>query len=245
MTNAPQPFYRRPLWVIVAIFLAVVLVGGGIAAVVGAVNGNRNTADPTPSRSASSTSDSVPASAKSTCGLKGYETTSSLTAAPKAKWDLVGTIAAPSDPKGTGPGVTSSDGVRSCYSHTAEGALYAIVNYYAQATDARLLPHIADLVAPGEGKDAALKKAAGDSADASTTRLQVAGFKVNNYSTSEATIDVVWTVTSEDNTLVSMPMVMKWVDGDWKVEVTASGDFPFTASAVQSLGGYTPWAAGV
>jgi hypothetical protein len=243
MSNAEQPFYRRPLWIVVAIFLAVVLVGGGIAAVTGAFGGDKNTtAAPT---QAPSKTPSVPDGATSVCGLKGYETTSTLNAAPKAKWDLVGTIAAPTDAKGAGPGLTSSDGVRSCYSHTAEGALYAIVNYYAQATDARLLPHIADLVAPGSGKEAALKKATGDSTDASSTRLQVAGFKVNNYSASEATIDVVWTVTSENNTLVSMPMVMKWVDGDWKVEVTDEGEFPFTASAVASLGGYIPWTAGV
>ncbi|PZE63629.1 hypothetical protein [Curtobacterium sp. MCBD17_021] len=243
MSNAEQPFYRRPLWIVVAIFLAVVLVGGGIAAVTGAFSGgDETTAEPT--RAPSKTS-GVPDGAASACGLKDYETSNTLDAAPEAKWELVGTVAAPTDAKGAGPGSTSSDGVRSCYSHTAEGALYAIVNYYAQATDARLVPHIADLVAPGKGKDAALKNAAGDSAGGSATRLQVAGFKVNNYSASEATIDVVWTVTSEDNTLVSMPMVMRWVDGDWKVEVTESGDFPFTASAVDSLGGYIPWTAGV
>ncbi len=120
MTNAPQPFYRRPLWVIVAIFLAVVLVGGGIAAVVGAL-GNRDTAAPAPSRSASAgaSSDAVPASAESTCGLKGYETTNDLTSAPNATWKIIGSMAAPQDTKGAGPGKTSNDGVlNTCFAHT-------------------------------------------------------------------------------------------------------------------------------
>ena len=72
MSNAEQPFYRRPLWIVVAIFLAVALVGGGIAVVTGAFNGgDKNTAGPTPAPS--STGSAVPASAASVCGLKGYD----------------------------------------------------------------------------------------------------------------------------------------------------------------------------
>lgn len=242
MSNAEQPFYRRPLWIVVAIFLAVALVGGGIAVVAGAFNGgDKNTAAPT---SAPSSGSALPASAASVCGLKGYEKTSSLTTAPKATWDLVGTVAVPK-PDSAGPGATDSDGLRTCYSHTAKGALYAIVNYYAQSTDARLIPHLSDLVAPGKGKNAALAKDNGASDTPSSTRLQVAGFKVSNYTADEATIDVVWTVTSQQNALVSMPMVLKWVDGDWKIALTDSGELPFSASQVQSLGGYIPWASGV
>ena len=242
MSNAEQPFYRRPVWIVVAIFLAVVLVGGGIAAVTGVFGGGEDTtSSPTPAPT--QTAD-VPESAASICGLEGYDTENTLTSAPTTDWELVGTVATPTGADGAGPGETSDDGVRTCYAHTAKGALYAIVNYYAQSSDARLAPNIADLVAPGPGKEAALDSAS-SAPTSSATRLQVAGFKVNNYSPDETTIDVVWTVTSEENTLVSMPMVMKWVDGDWKVEVADDGSFPFAASALQSLGGYTPWAAGV
>jgi hypothetical protein len=244
MSNAEQPFYRRPLWIVVAIFLAVALVGGGIAIATSVMGGRNNNTAAEPTSAQSSTGSSLPDGAQSVCGLKGYEATSSLTSAPKATWDLVGTVAVPK-PDGAGPGATDSDGLRTCYSHTAKGALYAVVNYYAQSTDARLIPHLPDLVAPGAGKDAALKKDDGSSDTPSSTRLQVAGFKVNSYTANEATIDVVWTVTSQQNALVSMPMVLKWVDGDWKIALTDSGELPFAASQVQSLGGYIPWTSGV
>jgi hypothetical protein len=177
---------------------------------------------------------------KSVCGLSGFETQSSLTDAPKTKWELVGTVAAPTDPKGAGPGKVANDGLRTCFSHTAQGALFAIVNYFALSSDARTLPLIPELIEPGPGFDAAQKNAEADTP--SNTRVQVAGFKVNSYTSGEAVIDVAWTVTSSGNQLISLPMVMHWVAGDWKVSLTDTGQLPFTSAPLQSLGGYTPWA---
>lgn len=176
---------------------------------------------------------------KSVCGLKGFETKSSLTAAPDNKWELVGTVAAPTDPK-VGPGVVDKDGVRTCFAHTAEGALFAAVNYVALGSDARTQPHLLDLIEPGPGR--AALEAAGTDTSQSNSRVQVAGFKVNSYSAHEAVLDIVYTVTSSSNQLVSFPMVMHWVAGDWKVSVTDKGQPPFAAAPLQSLGGYFAWA---
>ena len=176
---------------------------------------------------------------KSICGLPGFETKSSLTTAPETKWELVGTVAAPTDPK-VGPGSVSSDGFRTCFSHTAEGSLFAAVNYVALASDSRNIPKIPDLIAPGKGKGAALSQAT-SSPTASTTRLQVAGFKINSYNANEATVDVVWSVTSQDNALVSFPTVLRWTGGDWKIVLNDDGQPPFAPSQLQSLGGYIPW----
>jgi hypothetical protein len=178
---------------------------------------------------------------KSVCGLEGFETTSSLNAAPENDWELVGTVAAPTEPDGAGPGV-SADGFRSCYSHTAEGALFAAVNWFALSSDARNIAKLPQLVEPGAGRDAAIAAAAGATPLPSETRLQVAGFKINAYDGQEAVIDVAWTVTSEGGALVSLPTVLHWVDGDWKIVLTDEGAFPYASSPLTNLGGYTPWA---
>lgn len=243
MTNAPQPFYRRPLWVIVAIFLAVVLVGCGIAAVVGAVSGNRDTAAPSASQSASSTSDAIPADAASVCGLKGYETTNDLTSAPKATWKIIGSMAAPQDPKGAGPGKTSNDGVlNTCFAHTPTGALFASVNYLASLTDARNVGRLAPLFADGEFKTEleASPPPASDSGD--TSRSQIQGFKIDSYSANEATVDLAiqYTGGANDGQLLSLPVVVKWEDGDWKVFISSNGA-PVAPATLSSLGGYIPF----
>ena len=238
MSNAEQPFYRRPLWIVVAIFLAVVLVGGGIAAVTGAFGGgDKTTAEPT--RAPSKTS-GVPDGAASVCGLKGYETTSSLTSAPAADWKLVGTVAAPTDEKGAGPGVQDDGGqFRTCFAHTAEGALFAAVNFYAVGSNTENAPRLYELLADGKIKDQV--KAAGSSpVSDDSSRIQIAGFKVNDYSSSTATIDLAIKATSENDTLISQPMVLKWEDGDWKIVFTETG-FQYKPSALSSLGGYTPF----
>lgn len=178
---------------------------------------------------------------KSICGLDGFEEESTLTQAPDVEWELVGTVAVPEASSGAGPGDVRSDGLRTCFAHTAEGALFATVNYFAMSSDARTLPLLVDLIEPGAGRDAA-EAAAEGGGEPSNSRLQVAGFKVNSYTADEATIDVAWTVTSAGSQLVSLPMVLHWVDGDWKVVLTDDGQLPFGSAPLESLGGYIPWA---
>lgn len=234
-TQPRNPFTSRG-FIAAAIVIGVILLAGVIVLVTSLTAPHDPVTKPT-------SSPSVPVASgdeKSVCGLPGFETESSLKAAPDAKWELVGTVATPTDPKGAGPGAVS-DGFRTCFSHTAEGALFAAINYVALASDSRNIPRIPDLIAPGKGKDAALAQATASPA-ASATRLQVAGFKVNSYSSSEATVDVVWSVTSQGNALVSFPTVLKWTGGDWKIVLNDDGQPPFAPTQLQSLGGYIPWA---
>lgn len=177
---------------------------------------------------------------KSVCGLEGFEAESSLTAAPDNEWELVGTVAAPTAPR-VGPGLVRDDRLRTCFAHTAEGALFAAINYFGAASDARTIPLILDLVADGPGKDAAVEEGGTPDFGPSSTRVQVAGFKVNSYTSDEAVIDIAFSVTSASSQLVSMPIAVVWQDGDWKLELADDGRFPFSAAPLQSLGGYIPW----
>jgi hypothetical protein len=184
---------------------------------------------------------SVSAEDMSVCGLEGFEEESSLTEAPENGWDMVGTAAAPALGSKAGPAVEREDGLRYCYAHTAEGALSAIINYVGLDTDARTIPLIGELVAPGLGREAAELNA--QTRDPSSTRLQVAGFKVNSYSTDEAVIDLALSATSQDGQLISFPIAVTWAEGDWKIQMTDTGELTFRPALLQNLGGYIPWSA--
>lgn len=231
-----NPFTRR------GFVLGGILVAGLAAAaiVLAFTSVNSSTGTPavlsTPTPVMTATAD--PATA-SVCGLAGYDTTNTLTATPETTWDIVGTMAAPSSTT-SGPGVTGKDGFRSCYAHTSAGALFSVVNFTAMSSDNRLAAHLPDLVVPGPGRDAAIK-AGSASIGQSAVRIQIAGYTVTAYTADTATIDLAVAVTSSGGQLVSLPIPLQWVDGDWKIVLADNGQPVFAATPLQSLGGYTPW----
>lgn len=231
----PNNLFTSRGFIAAAIVVGVIVLAAVIALVTTLTSPHDPGAQPTstPSSSVASGAD------KSVCGLSGFETQSSLTDAPKTKWELVGTVAAPTDPKGAGPGKVENDGFRTCYAHTAEGALFAAVGYIAVGSDARNVPQLYELLADGPVR--AQLQATPAPGDPSSDRLQVAGFKINSYSADEATVDVAWQITSSGSELVSFPTVLRWEHGDWKVVIDKNGP-PFAPSPLTSLGGYTPWA---
>jgi hypothetical protein len=249
MSTPATPFHKRPLWIAIAAFLALVLVAGGIAAATGAFSGGGTpaaapTSDATAAEPETPTSPSTPAlpdGAASVCGLPGYEETSSLTQAPTVTWSLIGTMAAPVDPQGSGPGAQENDGqFRTCFAHTAQGALFAAINFAAAGSNPSNHPRMYELLADGKAKD--MVQAAGSGTDqTSSDRVQVAAFKVNAYAPDTATIDLVLKVTSAGDALVSQPLVLNWEHGDWKVLLTENGT-QYQPSPLTSLGGYIPFA---
>lgn len=240
MSNAESGgAFRRRGFVIAAIVVGAIVLLGVVAIIASLLTGG-NDEEPEPTSAPTTSVSTEPADADpSACGLEGYEETSSLDGPPSNDWELVGTVAAPVDPRGAGPGVVDDNGFRSCYAHTAEGALFAAVGYVAVGSDTRNVPRLFELLAAGPVRDQL--EASPAPGDASATRLQVAGFKINSYSPDEATVDVAWQVTSEGSALVSLPTVLTWEDGDWKVVIGESGP-PFAPSPLENLGGYTPWA---
>lgn len=235
-TQPENPFTRRG-FIAAAIVIGVILLAGVIVLVTSLTSPKGDpVVEPT------STGGPVASgSDKSICGLEGYEEESSLTKAPETDWELVGTVAAPTAPDGAGPGVVGGDGFRSCYSHTAQGALYFTVNFLALGTDATLRDQLIDLVQAGPGRDA-LQKAQENSTGGSgaSDRAQVVGFKVGAYDGDTATIDLALNTSS--GALVSQPVKLVWDDGDWKVVLSENGELPLAPSQLQSLGGYISWA---
>lgn len=234
----PRSPFTRPGFIASAVVVAALVVALVVVLASGILNGPA----PTPTGTGPSTDPEAPsASDLSVCGLEGFERTSSLDAAPENDWELVGTVAAPTS-TGTGPGVVEDDGFRSCFAHTAEGALFAAVNYFSLSSDLKWRGRLPELIAPGPGREALIEAASDEPGQPSSVRIQVAGFRVSSYSEDEAVIDVAWSVTSSGGSLVSYPTALVWVDGDWKLDVLDDGSSRFASAPLQNLGGYIPWA---
>ncbi len=232
--GASSPFARRG-FVAAAIVVGVIVALGIFVLVTTLISppASTPTGDPT-------TGPGPSAGDASVCGLEGFETTSSLEQAPEVEWELVGTVAAPTDPA-VGPGVVGDDGFRSCFAHTAEGALFAAVNFLAIGTDATIRPRLPELVAEGAGRDALVDSIAeSDGTPSSSVRGQIAGFTIGAYDGASVTVDLA--VNYSDGRLVSAPIKLVWEDGDWKVVLTDDGQLPLAPSPLMNLGGYTPWA---
>ncbi|MEU2205476.1 hypothetical protein ABZ469_14165 [Microbacterium oleivorans] len=230
-TDTPSPFRSRG-FIVAAAVVGLIAMIAVVALIAGLLNGDDDATPPTPTSTPAESTTPVGDDDPSVCGLTAVEDSSSLTAAPTNTWELVGTMAAPTETE-VGPGAVD-DSLRSCFARTAEGALFAAVNFVATGTDANLGPRLIDLVAPGPGRDAL--EAQDSAGSSSSLRAQVAGFKVAAYS---ATIDLA--LNYSDGSLVSVPLKLQWVEGDWKVEMTTSGDLPLAPAGLQNLGGYIPW----
>ena len=204
-----------------------------------------NTAQPAPASSSADVSasptKSAAAAGKSVCGLPS-STETALGTAPKSKWELVGKMAAPTDPKTFGPGVTDGDGFRSCFAHSPTGSLYAAMNIAALGSSgsAELERKLADkLLVPGAGRDAAMVQAASDATTAPSTPIQVRGFLMRSYTPTEANIDLAF--ETDKGALGRLTVSVRWMDGDWKVKPAEDGVTFMGATQIRDLSGLILW----
>lgn len=226
--------WNRPIVVVSAVLLAVVLVAGVIVAVVGAPN-------PAPvSPSAASTD---PDSSSSKCGIADGDQSVPTSRAPEASWELVGRIAAPSN-RAVGPGLIASDGLRSCFAHSPTGALFAATTIVAQgSTPALALRNAQNNFAAGPGRDivvSQLREARADTAPgAAQVSAQIAGFQVLKYEGRTATVDLA--VTRSNGVVLSAVIDLVWQDGDWKCVLQDNGQARVPIRQIPSLAGYVFW----
>ncbi|PPF28041.1 hypothetical protein C5C31_11645 [Rathayibacter rathayi] len=208
--------------------------------------------NPTPAAPAGTASAAPTASAtaiadadRSICGLPGFEESGTLHEAPTpASWSTVGLTGAPALDT-AGPGVISAIGLRSCYAHTTQGAVVAAINMWAMATSSELLLPMAQQLMTGEGQ-AEMVAHYEATPPAANGRLQILGFQVLSYSAEQAAIDVAANLTLADGStrMMSLPMALRWTDGDWKQVIAKGPQSVYPPVALQSMGGYVPWAQG-
>jgi hypothetical protein len=141
------------------------------------------------------------------------------------------------------------DDVPEGFAHTPAGALLAaVVICYDRALEpgARRVT-MADVV-PGPGQAATLRLIRDGSGGSSGARsgerpIPVAGFSFASYTATVATIDLAFGPTSSGVWQVG-PLTVRWMAGDWKLVVPASGVTGGPVTTVASMAGFVQWGPG-
>lgn len=239
-TTESNPFTKPGF--IIAAALVVALIAASV--VIFLLPKGQDTTQPAPGTAASANPGTASPSAttvagKSVCGLPS-STETALGTAPKSKWALVGTMAAPTDPKTFGPGLTDGDGFRSCFAKSPTGALYAAANILAMGSsgDPVLSQKAMDkLLMPGPGRDIA--RADSSSKSTSNTTVQFRGFVIKSYSPLAANVDLAF--QTDKGMLGHAVLPLQWADGDWKLAIADSGQLINEIAQLRDLSGFIAW----
>jgi hypothetical protein len=240
-----QSPFARPGFIVSAVVVAVIVVLG---AVIGIVNANR---DDGPGRvsapSSSATPEATPspeasevAGGTSMCGLGEVVLTGSVSTAPQAEWAFQGTTAYPTSPE-FGPGESDAQGIRYCFEHSPEGSIFAAANAVVQGSDATTsgdwIAYFLSEEAPN--RDQLLNDvAAGSSA---STRLNIAGFRLLNYTGDTARVDMAVRAVGSGNALnASAVYDLVWEAGDWKL-LPLDPSNPLRMAEIPDTAGYITW----
>jgi hypothetical protein len=240
-TTESNPFTKPGF--ILAAALVVALIAAALVIFLLPKGQDNTHAAPAPSPHSTSTTPTTSADAagRSICGLPS-STETALGTAPKSKWELIGKMAAPTDPNTFGPGVTDGNGFRSCFASSPTGALYAAANMIAlgsSGTQDEL--KLADkLLAPGPGRDAAIKAAKTRTSTAgSRETAQISGFLLKSYSPAEADVDLA--IKLPNGALAHSVLSLRWVAGDWKVKASDDGQVFNGVAQLSDLSGFILW----
>ena len=169
---------------------------------------------------------------KGPCTLPpGNQTVPSSAPPQGTTWQTVNAMVAPQAATTYGPQHTR-DGFNVCYAHSPDGALVAVLNFYAASSTtppARLFKYLAVDV-PSQIKDKSeLDDGAGN--------VEIAGYRYGLYSPGHASITVV--LQYPNSAYEAVLTSLEWVGGDWKVVYPSGGIAPH--SQITSLRGYVQW----
>ncbi|MFJ4268415.1 hypothetical protein ACIPY1_17805 [Paenarthrobacter nicotinovorans] len=241
-TTEANPF-TKPGFIIAAALVVALTAAAVVIFLLPKGQGNAQPAPADTSSAASATPSASAAASKSVCGLPG-STDTALGKAPATKWELVGKMATPTDPKTFGPGSTDQDGFRSCFSQSPTGALYAAANLLSMGSSGvrAINQKLTDrLLLPGPGRDIA--KADSQAMPATTapsSTVQFRGFVIKSYTPSAANVDIAF--QSETGVLGHTVLPLEWTDGDWKLAIGDNGRLVNDIAQIRDLSGFIPWA---
>ncbi|MCQ1952434.1 hypothetical protein [Arthrobacter sp. zg-Y238] len=244
--------FTRPGFIVGALMVSLIVVLGVLFGMWQA-SGNEpepNSAPPSPASSSSVTSSAAPtdeSSAKakggsggdSVCGLDGEVLSGKIAEAPAAEWEYQGMMSYPTSEK-HGPAKTNDAGVRYCFQHSPEGALFTAANAVVQGShdpEGAFINYFLSLNAPNRSD---ILGATGNS-DGSHTRMNIVGFRLLSYEGATAAVDIAARVTSSGKTVYFSGIYnLTWEDGDWKL-LPVDGSDPLPFAPIPDLVGYTSW----
>ncbi|WP_139346848.1 hypothetical protein [Sinomonas mesophila] len=226
--------WTRPWFIASAAVVAVLVALGVLYAVLPAPG-----AEPAPATSPSASStNTAQGDQDSACGLPTGDQRYPSVGLP-TKWELLGRVAVPTDPKGIGPGRVDGN-LRTCYQHSPTGALYAAANLVGLGfrPEGPKLIH-KELMAESPERDRLMASPPAETPENPSLTMQIGGFKVASYSgdTAKITIGVKGTKAPSTVFYGSLSLALRWEDGDWKVMPEGAT----TMTQLQDLSDFVPW----
>jgi hypothetical protein len=221
-------------------FLVAVLALAAIGAVLIGVGGGRHRNPPAPPEPRPSGTTQVPANR-----LSDRSQTVPTTPPVGIDWRLFAGVVLPYS-SAAGPARVSG-AVASGFAHTPLGALLAVEQTsprYAAAPTPGWRAETLAQVLPGVGRDRFVEWRA-RTPDAAPTGgyAQIAGFRFVTYSPGTAVIQTAY--RQPDQGLHVGTETVRWVGGDWRLELQPGGESTPTVQPVATLTGFVPFSGGV
>ena len=239
-TTESNPF-TKPGFIIAAALVVALIAATVIIFLLPKGQGNAQPAPaPTETNSSATVSPSASAGAdKSVCGLPGSNETA-LGTAPQSKWELLGTMAVPTDPSTAGPGTVGTDGLRSCFAKSPTGALYATANMWASSFNGYAKQLYLELSADSPSRDKAVQaiKEGKDVGGGASPKVQIAGFMIHSYTPEAAVVELAFKTADGGYGAISTSLL--WEDGDWKLDIPPAGGG--AVRQISDLSSFIPWA---
>ncbi|MEU2717798.1 hypothetical protein [Streptomyces sp. NPDC007205] len=242
-TGDDKPGRRRSRGFIAsAVFLGLVVI---LAVAVIATKGSDRNDTPAATGPGSSTGPAVtpassPATTGNACGLSDTNQTPPTSTPKDVTWQLVKGDALPTSPS-AGPGKVDGPVAR-CYAHTPLGALIAVSQIGGRigvGSNADVIKILKAQAVPGPGVDHGLKVLAGSEIGDGKVDGQLAGFQFASYTPDTAVINLVGHMNNGSYNVATF--TVKWLDGDWKIQLQDTGADSSNVSQVTSTAGYVPW----
>lgn len=231
----------RPGTIAAGVVAVVIGIGAGAVALSGA---SSPSAVPTPGPVAAVTTAPVPpAAAVPLRPAPAAKEEAPLLVAPKVQWQLFAGVPLPYS-KTAGP-LTVDGPLYSGYERSQTGAVLAAVqlgNRYLLTPGDGWREVLQRQVLPGTGRDvfARNRAAMDDTPDPPGTYGQTAGFRFVAFTPDVASIQLVTRFPTSGN-LQIVTVTVKWVDGDWRLELQPDGGSSPTAQRISDLDGFVVW----
>jgi len=231
----------RPGTIAAGVVAVVIGIGAGAVALSGA---STPSAVPTPGPAATVTAAPVlPAAAVPLRPDPAAKEQGPLLVAPKVQWQLFAGVLLPYS-KTAGP-LTVDGPLYSDYERSQTGAVIAAVqlgNRYLLTPGDGWREVLQRQVLPGTGRDvfARNRMAMDDTPDPPGTYGQTAGFRFVAFTPDVASIQLV-TRFPTSGSLQIVTVTVKWVDGDWRLELQPDGGSSPTAQRISDLDGFVVW----
>lgn len=235
-------------WYAAAALVAVVAIGFVLVILLPDPDKSTGTSNPTTGSTPTSTPPSSPATTPSSpaansgweaAGCNGNPGNDQIPSdAPEAEWEPLGGSSIPvSDTYGP---ARVNHPLRQCFQHSPTGAVFAVATIMtsigAEPENAGTIARAA--IAPGPGRDDAIRQADGASSSVSQT---VAAYHVTSCTPPRCNVDMVFSISGGQ--LVRTALSAVWSGEDWQLDAAAL-EAAGAASVPQVPPGFTTWAPG-